>query len=230
MNQLSKLAGMLGFAGSAMGLFAGFALGSIRLGLINVNPGVDPRPGPSVELPGNLGFLFACTLPFALALVALRFQHPSWRVATWLGVSLLAFAVAFSPLSIATFLLLPLPALLLGLAAVLTWRETRGRDHLPMLLIAIVVAIFGGLAGILLFSLPDAQCWVLIRSANGQETWESIPYTTSLTVGPGPGPVAESCASDIISPLEATMSVSVWVVTVIGLALVLPRAFPKQLE
>lgn len=227
---VAKASRLVGFAGSAMGLLAGIALASIRIGWINVNPGTEPRPGPSVELPGNLGFLFACTMPFILALVALRFRNPSWRAAIWLGIAILALVVAFSPISIATFLLLPLPALLLAFAAILTLGETRAGEHLRVLVLAAGVAIMVGLGAVVLFSLPDASCWMLMRSSSGQEVWQPVPYTNTITVGPGTGISAGSCASDIISPLEAIMSVGMWAITLVGLALVLPRALPREAE
>lgn len=230
MNQNSRLAQLLGFAGSAMGLLAGFALGSIRIGWINVNPGTEPRPGPSVELPGNLGFLFACTMPFVLSLIALRFRNASWRVAIWLGVGFLALIVAFSPLSIATFLLLPLPALLLIAGGFTTLGATGYPHPIRILMVVGALIIMTGLAGVVLFSLPDPSCWVLTRSAAGQEVWQRIPYTNTMTLGPGTGISASNCTSDIISPIEASISLGVWVVTLIGLAIALPRALPQNAE
>lgn len=213
-----------------LGLLAGLGISSQRLGLINLNPATEQGPGPSAELAGNLGFLFAFTMPFALALLALQFRNSSWRAAVWLGVALLALVAAFMPLSVVICLSLPLPALLLVFAAILTLGESPLNHRTRVLVIAVGLAIAGGVAGIALFSLPDAQCWLLVQQANGQEAWQVVPYTNSLTLGPAPGPVAGTCSSDIISPLEAVMSGGMWAITLIGLALVLPRALPRDAE
>jgi len=62
--------------------------------------------------------------------------------------------------------------------------------------LAIVLTVIGAWAAVL--ALTEATCWIARTGTGGGLIWERIPFTNSVTMGPGD--VASSCSSGVPTP------------------------------
>lgn len=206
----------LALAGGLWGAASAIFLGGLRFAR-----GGEPRTAE--QLPGDVAFLMVYLAPFALSLIALRLNSPAPQGAIWGAGGILGFLASFTAFSGVTLLLLP-AALLLLLAAVYSYRQTGARPFLAVFGPAIGLISAGIVAFLVLYSQPDPRCWVLV-SAGGREHWEERPYSNSMTLGPEE--LQGVCTSDIITPIEAILSLGVWGISALGLFLLLPRWRPS---
>ena len=206
--------------GGLIGLVVGLAHGVLRFSS-------NPAPAQGADLIGELAFFVAYTAPFALALFTLRLRNNAQRAALWLGVAILSFSAAVATFSIVSFTLLPWPALLLLIAAGQAYRAGGQHQVLLIVSLAVSVVLIGSVAWLVLFSQEDPRCWALIRSANGTDVWQAVPYSASspmISGEPQPGDVIQwMCASDVISAGEGGLSLGLWGLACLGLGGFLPR-------
>lgn len=192
----------LALAGAFWGTASALFLGGLRFAL-----GGEPRFWLE-RLPGDVAFLAVYLIPYLISRWALRFRSQGARVAVWLGAGVLSFLALFTSFTYITLVFVPAGILLLFAAF---------RNFPALGLRTLGVTIFATLGLILvgvfsfhaLFAQEDPRCWVLVSGEQGQ-FWEERPYSTSMSFGPND--VQGTCTSDITSPMEAALSLGVWVV------------------
>jgi hypothetical protein len=218
--------------GGVLGLFGGIAFGALRLGLLHIQTGIplDSSPPFNGELLGGIAFTSAYIFPFALALIALRWNSPAAQAAVWLAASVLAWLGSFTTFSLVGLVVFSLPALLLMAAAGLAWLVAGWRQTVLILPMAMGLMLIGIGAWRILFAREDGRCWNLIRATDGTEHWVSAPFNMTggpFPADPAPGePVSGLCSTDIITPLEGALSVGLWTLTLLALKQFLPRWSP----
>ena len=197
-----------GTIGAIIGLVPAIVIGSLRFLLAE-------EPEYLEQLPGNTVFILVYASPYLLALIALRERRPGPRGGLLLAFGLLSLAASFSSFALVTIVLLPATLVIWFAAARSLTASVR---PLPTTILATVgglaVAAAVGLSFFALFGIqdPEVRCWVLSHSADGESVWESRPNIGgpgTLGVGPLSGDTRSFCVSDIISNLEAAMSMGV---------------------
>lgn len=218
--------------GSIIGI--AFAIGLTAIRFFNSSFG-----NLNVEWFGNLAFLIVYSAPYILALIALSFREHALQAGVWLASAVLAGLTSVTAFSGVTLFFL-IPAILLLLGGLLTlgqisWRNRVGILASALLLIGLVVV--GLLAFAFLFMLPATPfCWQVRTLPNGTQVVEPDPNaqmqvtsTQNGTVFSGAGSVSgqplpdgstitgAGCASDLITPLEALLSIGILGLTFLGL-------------
>lgn len=202
--------------GGLWGLMSAFIMGGLRVAQ-------SATPQLQAEWIGDVAFLAVYLAPFVLALLALRWKKPAHQAFAWSTggiLAVLATATAFSGVS-----LVFLPAGFLLAGAALPALRRVGRDQtLPILLVTITLVALGIGAWQALIADDSGRCWALTRSSDGTENWESVPFDDSMRVSvAGTGRVSTTCTTDIISPEEGVMSLSLLAAGGILLAVLLAR-------
>lgn len=225
-GKLERLRRIFVLVGAILGIAAGILFGAYRFGWVSLQQSAtqgppSPTPPTGVETIGGLAFALVFTLPFVLCLLALRLKTPVLQAGIWLGIALLAFLGSFATFSVVSLVTMPIPAILLGIAGLLAFREAGLRQALFILGVGGALVIIGSAAFFALFSQEDPTCWALISTESGGAIWEPRPYTEtspSLPANPQPGePAAWSCTSDTISLSESLMSISLWALALLAL-------------
>jgi hypothetical protein len=171
----------LGTWGAVFGLIFGTGLGSLRFGL-------SDQPD-SFSL-GNLAFLVSYTMPFVVALGAIRLGRSTMRAAVWFGCGALGILSAFTAFSGVSLILVP-PGVLLLAAAYQAVTASDFQPEWPILPVSVWLMAVGILAFVSLFRTEDPRSW---SSGN---TGHSV--------------------SDVISDAEGLMSLGIWAVGLAGL-------------
>lgn len=166
---------------------------------------------------GSLIFGAVYMLPFALVLSALRWGNPTQRIASWMAAGVLAVLGSVTAFSGITLIFLPAAPLLL-IAAVRAISGNTIRHIALGVGLAALMILLNASAFRVLFLQQDGVCWQKVRSADGREHWESIPYSNSGTVtasatGSEPGVTGVLCDSDSFSPIELMLSVGLLALT-----------------
>jgi hypothetical protein len=155
----------LGRIGGWWGLVGGLFLASLRTFLAD---------GWHDDRLGQIAFVAAFTIPFALVLGAARLGSTHQRAAVWLGAGMLGLPLSFLALSGVSLVLLP--AAIMLLAAV--WRAARASDSVPawpILPLAAWIVVVGMSALALLFQQDDPRSY----SIDGGSGWTSDIITTA---------------------------------------------------
>lgn len=199
----------LALIGGLGGLGCGLLLMSLRIIL-------SSEPLRSMLL-GDLIFGAVYVLPFALALIALRWGNPTQRIASWMAAGVLAVLGSVTAFSGITLIFLPAAPLLL-IAAVRAIPGNRVRHIAFGVGLAVLMIFLNASAFRVLFLQQDGVCWQKVRSEDGREVWESIPYsqsgtTTASPSGSEPGIIGTLCSSDSFSPIELMLSVGLLALT-----------------
>jgi hypothetical protein len=195
--------GALALIGGLWGLVAAVTLASLRTAL-------SDQPFPS-GVPGDLVFGAVYMAPFALVLIALRWGSPAQRVSAWGAGSVLAVMASVTAFSGVSLILLP-AAPFLVLATLRTIRGQAVRQSALAIGFALVLVVLNAGAFRVLFLTQDGVCWQRVRAADGQESWQSAPYSnTGTTSASGEGVQEIRCNSDIFSPTELLFSAALMI-------------------
>lgn len=230
----------------AAGLGLVFAVGLAIVRWVN-----SPLGFPGVEWFGNLAFLVVYSAPFLAALAALSFRAPVLQAGIWLGSGILAGLASMSAFSGVTLVLI-IPSLVLLLVGLLSMARAAGHTGIAtlggLLLSAALVGV--GIASFAaLFLLPATPyCWRVRQLPDGQQVAEQDPNAVVSATGSGggstfsgtsvvsPNPLADGsvikgqgCTSDLITPIEAGLSVGLWLVMLVGFWQVRQSQFPSHL-
>ena len=231
------IARLLALLGGIWGLICALALSAIRFANAST---------PERDVIGTAAFTLVYAAPFILALLALRWKSATLPAAVWLAGAVLAYLASWTAFSGIGLIFLPAAPLLLFVAAlsaaqaIQTWGVRPVLPILPASLGLIAVGIASFMVLITLTS--DPRCWVLMRYADGHAAWQiAPPEVASITVITGPNGqqafgsgrmpptsangsrstapeiISSQCASDIISPIEAGISMAMWIVAGMGL-------------
>lgn len=228
---------LLALLGGAWGLVCALALSAIRF----ANSAEPERDAIS-----TVAFTLVYAAPFILAFLALRWKSVTVRAAVWLAAAALAYLAswtAFSGIGLIFLAAAPLLLFAAALSAAQAIQISGVRPALPIVPVSLGVIAVGIAAFVALIALTsDPRCWILMRYADGHEAWQiAPPDVASITVitGPNgqqafgsgrtppisangrspsvPGIVSSLCTSDIISPIEAVVSMSLWLAAGAGL-------------
>jgi hypothetical protein len=222
---------LLALLGGIWGLVCAVALSAIRFANASA---------PERDAIGTAAFTLVYAAPFILALLALLWKNAMLRATVWIAAAVLAYLANWTSFSGIGLIFLPAAPLLLFAAALSAARviQTLGvRPTLPILPVSFGLIVVGIAAFMALITLTsDPRCWVLMRYPDGHEAWQiAPPDVASITVitGPSgqtafgssrmpppgtvPGAVSSLCTSDIISPIEAAVSIALWLIGGAGL-------------
>jgi hypothetical protein len=226
------IARLLALLGGTWGLVCALALSAIRFA---------NSAEPERDVISTAAFALVYAAPFILALLALLWKNAILRAAVWFAAAVLAYLASWTAFSGIGLIFLPAAPLLLfaaALSAALAIQTWGVRPALPILPISFGLIAVGIAAFIVLITLTsDPRCWVLMRYTDGHQTWEiSPPDVASITVFTGPNGqqaigsgripppsatgssiVTSRCTSDFISPIEAVVSIALWLVAGVGL-------------
>lgn len=222
---------ILALVGGTWGLVCALAISAIRFA---------NSAEPERDVISAAAFALVYAAPFILALQAPLWKNAILRAAVWLAAAVLAYLASWTAFSSIGLIFLPAAPLLLFAAALSAAQaiQTLGvRPALPILPISFGLIAVGIAAFMVLITLTsDPRCWVLMRYADGHQAWEiAPPDVASITVFTGPNGqqafgsgripptsakgssiVTSRCTSDIISPIEAVVSISLWLVASAG--------------
>jgi hypothetical protein len=224
---------VLALLGSFWGLVGALALSGIRF---------TNSSEPERDALSTVAFTAVYGMPFVLALAAVLWKSVVQRTAVWLAGGILALLESFTAFSGVSLIFLPAAPLLI-LAAIFSGARvirdgglSSAAPVLPVSLGLLGVGIAAFLALIAFTS--DPGCWVLIRYPDDHEAWQVAPPDAASIVvidgsngtqgsgsvsvsPPGTLPRVEStrCTGDVISPIESSVSLAVWVLAVVGLIL-----------
>lgn len=215
--------------GSAYGLLAALGLSLVRV----MNSGEPPTPERWF---GDFAFAFAYSAPFVLSLAMLRTENRQLQVTVWGATGILALLGAVSAFSGITLFFLPAALILLVVSVVAFGRALNGASltSLGLMVGTAVMLVTVGVVSFLTLLLwtSDPRCWVLVRDNEGQSSWQIAPSNVaSIRVtanssgqsisgtgrGGDQGIVKSTCTSDTISPLEASVSMGLWMLTALGI-------------
>ena len=226
--------------GAVMGLVPAMVLGSLRFLLAD-------GPERIEGIVGNIVFGLVYASPYLLTLIVSREKSPAVRGGLLVALGLLSFVASFSSLSLVTIVLLP-ATFVIWFAAVrsLTVSVRPLATTALATLAGLVFAATVGFGFFVLFGIEEdqARCWVLFQGPDGRYEWESRPNVggpVGLSPGPlsgGPamvtydegvtwqrvGPSVSSrgyCTSDIITNIEAAMSMGVLAAAFLAMVLIL---------
>jgi hypothetical protein len=202
MNQARQYqGGVPALIGGAWGLVGALALAALRT-VLSMLWGV-PFP---FNLPGDAVFGALYVMPFALTLAALWWGSPAQRAAAWAAGTILAVMVSFTAFSGVSLIFLPAAPLLL-LATLRTIRGRAVRQSALAMGFALVLVLLNAGAFGALFLTQDGVCWQRVRAADGQESWQSAPYSNTGSISAsGEGVQEIRCDSDTFSATELLVS------------------------
>lgn len=212
---------------------------AIAIGLTTIRIVNSSFGNLNVEWFGNLAFLIVYSAPYILAVIALSFRERALQASVWLASAVLAGLTSVTAFSGVT-LIFSIPAILLlsgGFIALgkMSWRSRVGILASAILFLGLIVV--GALSFATLFMLPATPfCWQARTLPNGTQivdpdpnTQVQISSTTNGNVFSGAGSVSAQplpdgstiasagCTSDLITPLEALLSIGIWGMTFLGL-------------
>ena len=205
--------------GAVMGLVTVIGSGSL-LFLPDYGSNFAPRFASKIAL------ILVYASPYLFALAASRAERPGTRGGLLLAFGLLSLVASFSSLSLLTLTLLPATIVILFAAARSLKASIRPLTAtLTAAVLGLAVAATVGLSLFTLFGVQvqEYRCRVLTLSADGQYVWEDRPNigdTDTLTVGPLSGGTIKSTCSEIVSDVEAGLSVGVLTVAFLEMLLI----------
>lgn len=193
----------------------------------------------NVEWLGSLAFLIVYSAPYILAVIALSFRERALQASVWLASAVLAGLTSVTAFSGVTLFFL-IPAILLLSGGFIALGQVSWHNRVGILASAILFSgliIVGALAFATLFLLPSTPfCWQARTLPNGTQIVEpdtntqvQVTSTMNGNVFSGSGSASAQplpdgstitsagCASDLITPLEALLSIGIWGIAFFGL-------------
>ncbi|GIL15972.1 MAG: hypothetical protein BroJett039_11450 [Chloroflexota bacterium] len=212
---------------------------AIAIGLTAIRFLNSPFGSLSVEWFGNLAFLIVYSAPYILALIALTVRERALQAGIWLASALLAALTSVTAFSGVTLFFL-IPAILLLIGGFITLGRVPWGNRVGILMSALLfigLLAVGILSFAFLFMLPAMPfCWQVRTLPNGTRVIEPDPNTQVQVISSADGNVFSGtsygstqplpdgsmisgggCASDLITPFEALLSIGIWGLTFFGL-------------
>ena len=217
---MRRIDSILAIIGGSWGTLSALFLVGMRVA--NTEP-----PQFRAEWPGIVAFLALYLTPFALSLLALRWQKAA-RAGVWLAAGIVALLASRTALSGVSLVFVP-AAPFLVIAAVITFIRARHKPALTggLALILLLAVIAAGM--LVLISTPgQGRCWQLVNSSDGPARWERTPYSQQHTIEADSPVVTVTCTSDIITPLEGAAALGLLAAGSAGAIYLERRARPSD--